>query len=331
MPVTSVTKDPAALTMTVVAEFPVPVERLWDAYADPRQLEKFWGPPSWPATFTRHDFAVGGRSDYYMTGPEGETSGGSWRFLSVEPCREFVAVDAFANDGGGIDDGLPAMRMVFSFDATDSGSRMTCVTTFPDVEGMETVLSMGMEEGMTLAMGQMDAVLADLASFAADRTVGAQVLSDTQIRVTRVIRGTVDQVWEAHHNPDLLKRWLLGPDGWEMTECVVADKVGDPYRYWWKPTTPGVPAEHANGFGFDGVLLESSRPVRDVTTEHMIDTDYPEATNELTLTPVEGGTLLSLVITYANSETRDIVLATGMTDGMEASYQRLEREVFASV
>ena len=206
MPVTSVTKDPAALTMTVVAEFPVPVERLWDAYADPRQLEKFWGPPSWPATFTRHDFAVGGRSDYYMTGPEGETSGGSWRFLSVEPCREFVAVDAFANDGGGIDDGLPAMRMVFSFDATDSGSRMTCVTTFPDVEGMETVLSMGMEEGMTLAMGQMDAVLADLASFAADRTVGAQVLSDTQIRVTRVIRGTVDQVWEAHHNPDLLKR-----------------------------------------------------------------------------------------------------------------------------
>ena len=92
-----------------------------------------------------------------------------------------------------------------------------------------------------------------------------------------------------------------------------------------------MPAEHANGFGFDGVLLESSRPVRDVTTEHMIDTDYPEATNELTLTPVEGGTLLSLVITYANSETRDIVLATGMTDGMEASYQRLEREVFASV
>ena len=64
MPVTSFTKDPSNLTMTVVAEFAAPVERVWDAYADPRQLEKFWGPVEWPATFTRHDFAVGGRSEY---------------------------------------------------------------------------------------------------------------------------------------------------------------------------------------------------------------------------------------------------------------------------
>ena len=96
MPITSVSKDPEALTMTVTAEFPVPVQRLWDAYADPRQLEKFWGPVEWPATFTRHDFATGGRSDYYMTGPEGERSAGYWKYLAVAPGKSFEVEDGFA-------------------------------------------------------------------------------------------------------------------------------------------------------------------------------------------------------------------------------------------
>ena len=62
MPITSVSSDPATLTLTVVADYPVTVERLWEAYADPRQLERFWGPVEWPATFTRHDLVVGGES-----------------------------------------------------------------------------------------------------------------------------------------------------------------------------------------------------------------------------------------------------------------------------
>jgi len=85
MPITSVTKDPAALSMTVVADFAVPVRRLWDAYADPRQLERFWGPPTYPARFTRHDMYPGGRSAYVMTGPDGDQSHAYWEFLSVVP------------------------------------------------------------------------------------------------------------------------------------------------------------------------------------------------------------------------------------------------------
>jgi len=60
VPITDVISDAQALTITVIADYPVPVERLCDAYADPRQLERFWGPAEWPATFTRHDMAVGG-------------------------------------------------------------------------------------------------------------------------------------------------------------------------------------------------------------------------------------------------------------------------------
>jgi uncharacterized protein YndB with AHSA1/START domain len=173
-------------------------------------------------------------------------------------------------------------------------------------------------------MGQMDDVLADLASFAADAVCDAQILSDTQVRVSRVIRGSVEQVWRAHHDADLMQRWLLGPDGWTMPVCQIAARVGDEYRYEWEQ------ADGTGRFGFTGQLLESAPPHRAVTTEQMIGMEGPGTVNEMTLTPVEGGTLLSIVITYPSAEIRDIVLGTGMTTGMETSYARLERDVLAA-
>ncbi len=324
MPLTSATKDAESLTMTVVAEFPVPVQRLWDAYADPRQLEKFWGPVEWPATFVRHDFTPGGRSDYYMTGPDGERSGGSWQFLSVDPGRSFVVEDGFAHDDGAIDDGMPNMRMTFTFETIEGGSRVTNVTKFNSLEELEQLIGMGMLEGMRSAMSQMDGVITDLASCAAERAVAAQILSDTQVRVSRVIRGTVEQVWRAHNDADIMRTWLLGPDGWTMPVCDVATEVGQSYRYEWHEAASG------ETFGFVGELLESKPPVRAVTTELMIGTEGPGTTNEMTLTPVSGGTLLSLLITYPSLEVRDIVLATGMTEGMETSYLRLEEELVSA-
>jgi uncharacterized protein YndB with AHSA1/START domain len=325
MPVTAVNSDADALTLTVVGDYAVPVERLWDAYADPRQLEKFWGPREWPATFTRHDMAPGGRSEYYMTGPDGTRSRGWWRYLAVEPNRSFEVEDGFANEDGSENDALPTMRMTFTFEPTSTGSRFTSVTHFPSLEAMEQLVEMGMLEGLRSALSQMDDVLADLASFAADRKTEAQILSDTQVRITRVIRGTVEQVWRAHHDPDLVKRWLLGPDGWTMPVCEIATRVGDSYRYEWEN-------EQGEGrFGFEGELLESAPPYRAVTSERMIGTEGPSTLNEMTLTRLDAGTLLSIVVTYPDAEVRDAILGTGMTQGMEASYGRLEDDVLAGV
>jgi uncharacterized protein YndB with AHSA1/START domain len=318
MPVTSVEKDLDQLTLTVVADFAAPVARLWDAYADPRQIERFWGPPTYPATFLRHDVAVGGRSVYRMTGPEGDTHYGCWEWTHVDAPRSFEILDWFADETGAPNTELPGTRASFAFEETEGGSRLTTVSRFDSLEQMEQLLSMGVLEGTTQAMSQIDAVLADLAAFAATRGAEAQILSDTQVRVARVIRGTIDQVWHAHQDADLMKRWLLGPDGWTMPVCEIAANVGDTYRYEWAPEGGG------EGFGFTGELLESQAPYRAVTTEAMIGMDFPATLNELTLTPVEGGTLLSIVITYANAEMRDAVLATGMTGGMETSYARLE-------
>lgn len=318
MPIKSIEKDPSTLTMTVIAEFDVPVGRLWDAYADPRQLEKFWGPPEWPATFNRHDMHAGGRSDYYMTGPDGEKSNGYWEFLSVDPGKSLEVRDGFSNPDGSQNSELPSMTMTFNFEAISGGSRVTTVTRFASLDDLQTVLGMGMEEGLTAAMGQMDAVLADLRSFAAGSSADLQFLSDTEVRVSRIIRGSVEQVWKAHNEADLMRKWMLGPDGWTMPVCEIAGSVGESYRYEW------VDSAGENRFGFTGELLESETPVRAVSTERMVGTDGPSTVNELTLTPVEGGTLLTLVIVYPSLEVRDAILATGMVDGMEASYVRLE-------
>ncbi|GAA2091933.1 SRPBCC domain-containing protein [Aeromicrobium tamlense] len=323
MPITSVSKDTDDLTMTVVADFPVPVRRLWDAYADPRQLERFWGPVEWPATFSRHDMTPGGESHYVMTGPDGDQSAGYWKFRSVDEGKGFEVEDGFCTDPGVPNPDMPSMRMTFAFEETGEGSRVTTTTWFASLKDLEELIAQGMEEGMTSAMSQMDAVVADLSSFAASVGTESQLLDDTHVRITRIIRGTVEQVWRAHTEPELLRRWQLGPEGWTMPVCEVATNVGDTYRYEWEQEGG------ENRFGFTGELLEVSPPVRSVTTERMIGMEGEGTINELTLTPVEEGTLMSLYVTYPSRELRDQILATGMTDGMETSYARLEREVLA--
>lgn len=318
MPVTSVIKDEEALTMTVVADFPVSVQRLWEAYTDPRQLEKFWGPREYPATFIRHDVAQGGQSAYFMTGPDGEAMRGYWTWLSVEPGASFEVVDGFAMADGSANPEMPAMRSTFDFAGTDQGARVTCTTHFSSAEDLANLIEMGMEQGLREAMAQMDDVLADLATFAADLPAMAQILSDTQVRVSRVIHGSPELVWRAHHEKALVQKWMLGPDGWTMPVCEVASEVGESYRYEW--------ANGEDSFGFEGTVTESMPPFRSVTTEAMIGMPEAVVTNEMTLTPVTDGTLLSTLITYPNVEVRDAVLATGMTEGMEASYARLEAE-----
>jgi uncharacterized protein YndB with AHSA1/START domain len=331
MPVTNVTKDPENLTMTVVADFAAPLQRVWDAYTDPRQIEKFWGPPEYPATFSRHDAFPGGRSNYVMTGPDGSTHGGYWEWIDVkapegphsDAVASFEVKDGFAKPDGAPNTEMPTGRMVFHFEPTDTGSRVIITSFHNSADDFALVLEMGQEEGMREAMGQIDDVLADLTSFTHGVGTKTDVLSDKVIRISRVIRGSVEDVWRAHHEPELLKRWMLGPDGWTMPVCEPSTEVGGTYRYEWE--RDGDPATR---FGFTGEVLEIEPPHRSVTTERFMGPEgfhSPEQTrNELTLTPQASGTLLAVVITYPSAEVRDTVLATGMTDGMESSYARLE-------
>jgi uncharacterized protein YndB with AHSA1/START domain len=160
--VTAVRKDPEALTMTITAEFEASRDRVWQLWADPRQLERWWGPPTYPATFTAHDLSPGSRVEYHMTGPEGDQPRGFWDILEVEPPRRLVYRDGFANDDGTPNDALPRNEGRVTIEEIGDGrTRMSIESVFPSREAMEQVLAMGMEEGITEAVGQIDAILAE--------------------------------------------------------------------------------------------------------------------------------------------------------------------------
>ncbi|MFE5408107.1 SRPBCC domain-containing protein [Microbacterium sp. NPDC056569] len=320
MPVTDVTTDAEALTLTLTADFAAPVERLWQAFTDPRQLERFWGPPGWPASFPTFDLEVGGRAVYYMTSPQGEKSYGSWEFLDIDAPRSFTVLDNFANEDGAPLEGMPVMRVVFTFEPTETGSRMVNVSHFASADALQQVVDFGAVEGSTMAINQLDRVLEGLRAYSAGKGTQTEILDDTHVRITRLIEGPIDLVWRAHQEPELLEKWMLGPDGWRMSVCEVDPSVGGKYRYEWEP----VGDTEGETFGFDGETVLSEAPRRAVTTEHMTGTDYPSTLNDLSLYEEDGATLITLLIEYPDKETRDIVLATGMTDGMEASYGRLE-------
>lgn len=161
MPIVRVDKDLEAHTLTILAEYDAPVERVWELWADPRQLERFWGPPTWPATVIDHDLTPGGRVTYVMTGPEGEKSAGYWDVLEVDAPRRFVVVDGFADDDGQPNPEMPTTHMEVELtERPGGGTTMTVHSTFTSTETMVHMLEMGVEEGVRQAMGQIDAVLA---------------------------------------------------------------------------------------------------------------------------------------------------------------------------
>ena len=161
MTVISSHKNADTLSFTVVAEFDAGVERVWQVWEDPRKLERWWGPPTWPATFDSHDFVSGGKASYYMTGPEGEKSRGWWRFTAIEAPHRLEFDDGFADENG---DPVPAMgtsHAVMKLEAIDNRTRMTMVSTFDSADALEKVIAMGMEEGIKQALAQIDAILAE--------------------------------------------------------------------------------------------------------------------------------------------------------------------------
>ena len=162
MTVTAVRKDPQTLTMNLEAEFNASPERVWQLWADPRQLERWWGPPTYPATFTRHDLAPGSRVEYHMTGPEGDQHAGYWEVLQADAPHRLVLRDGFANADGSPNTDMPLNTInVRVVEVGQGRTRMSIEFVFPSAEAMEQILAMGMEEGLTQAVGQIDAILAE--------------------------------------------------------------------------------------------------------------------------------------------------------------------------
>ncbi|WP_169078632.1 SRPBCC family protein [Microcella alkalica] len=164
MPVIDTEIDREGLTLTVTAEFIATPERVWQLWADPRQLERWWGPPGWPASFPRYEFEPGGEARYFMTGPQGERSAAWFRFETIEAPHRIELVDGFSGDDGEPTDAMPSMRMVVEIEPSGGSdgtvTTMSIRTIVDSLEHLEQITSMGMVEGMTAAMNQIDELVA---------------------------------------------------------------------------------------------------------------------------------------------------------------------------
>jgi uncharacterized protein YndB with AHSA1/START domain len=143
---------------------------------------------------------------------------------------------------------------------------------------------------------------------------------DREIVVTRVFDAPRRLVFDAYTKPELIKQWLIGPDGWSMPICETDLRPGGKYRYVWRNDTDG------SEMGMGGVYREVAPPERIVATELFDEAWYPgEAVDTIVLTEQGGKTTLTQTILYNSRETRDAVLKSPMQTGMAASYDRLEK------
>jgi uncharacterized protein YndB with AHSA1/START domain len=162
MSIVDITKDLANATLVVRSVFAATPERIWRLWADPRQLERWWGPEPYPATVVDHDLRAGGHVRYYMTGPEGDRHEGYWRVVAVDAPHRLAFEDGFADDGGEPNDDLPVSRSEVTIAAVDdTHTSMTITSVYDTTAALEQVLAMGMEQGITTAVGQIDALLAE--------------------------------------------------------------------------------------------------------------------------------------------------------------------------
>ncbi len=142
--------------------------------------------------------------------------------------------------------------------------------------------------------------------------------SDTQIQVVREFDAPAELVFRAWFDPALVRRWLLGPPGWSMPTCEIDGRVGGAYRFVWANTDGRMMA-------MGGTYKEIDKPVRWVATERFDEAWYEgEALVRSQLAEAGGKTTHTMLITYETKDGRDMALQTGMSDGMEAGYQRLD-------
>jgi uncharacterized protein YndB with AHSA1/START domain len=161
MAVTDIRQDHENHVLAFSSTWAASVADLWQLWADPRRLERWWGPPTYPATFTEHDLRPDGRASYFMTGPDGQQYHGWWHVTDVVPGECIVIRDGFADDQGRPNDELPVSTMTVTFaPAGDRSTDMSLETQFASHEAMEQTVAMGVVEGMTAAMGQIDDILA---------------------------------------------------------------------------------------------------------------------------------------------------------------------------
>jgi uncharacterized protein YndB with AHSA1/START domain len=159
-------------------------------------------------------------------------------------------------------------------------------------------------------------------------TLKIETRGDREIVMTRVFDAARKHVFDALTKPELLKRWLYGPEGWTLAVCEIDLRVGGAYRYLWRGPggieIPSCPSHAATVMGMRGVFKEVVPPDRLVATGKFDEAWYPgEEVSTWVLVEKAGKTTLTQTVRYDSREARDIVMKSPMEEGVTVGYDRL--------
>ena len=153
------TVDKENKKLLVEREFAAPLSNVWAAFTQAELLDQWWAPKPWQARTKTMEFREGGYWLYAMVGPEGEEHWGRMDYKTITPKSSFSAVDSFVDAEGTVNKDLPSATFKNDFRETGETTTVTMVTTYPKLEDLETVINMGMKEGLTMALENLDALL----------------------------------------------------------------------------------------------------------------------------------------------------------------------------
>jgi uncharacterized protein YndB with AHSA1/START domain len=155
-----ITKNLAKKQMIVVREFDAPLEQVWEAWTDSTLLDQWWAPRPWKANTRSMDFREGGAWLYNMEGPDGSVHYCRVDFQKINIHKNFTTQDVFTDEKGNTNTAFPAMQWYVNFRATEAGTTVTVELNFSSEADLEKILEMGFEQGFTMALGNLDELLA---------------------------------------------------------------------------------------------------------------------------------------------------------------------------
>ena len=326
MPKKTDAKSEFDLTITRLVDAPRAL--VWQAWTNPELLKKWWAPKPFTTPEAEIDVRPGGKFRTLMVGPDGTEYPGSGVFLEVVEQERIVFTDAL--EPGWRPSNHPFFTAIFTLVDENGKTRYTARAMHKNDDDRRKHEEMGFHQGWATCADQLAKLAESLKCPASDSPSASPAKRSGKLKITTptdreiVISRAFDAprvlVWDALTKPELLKRWLFGPDGWSMTVCEIDLRVGGKYRYVWTK----MPSGYEMGMG--GVYREIAKPERIVSTEQFDDPWYSgEALGTAVLTERDGKTNLVTTMRYESKEVRDNVLKSPMDEGMELGYDRLEK------
>lgn len=144
----------------VEREFAAPLAKVWAAWTDPEILDQWWAPKPWRAETKSMNFKVGGYWLYAMVGPDGTRHWARVDYQTIDPMNSYTAQDAFCDENGEVNTSFPINVWLNEFRASGPTTMVHVTLSFNEVSDLEKIIEMGFKEGFTMAMGNLDDLLA---------------------------------------------------------------------------------------------------------------------------------------------------------------------------